>query len=141
MTPVPVIVEDFEASLTESLLLPALENAYAKAACSIKALVLTNPHNPLGRCYSKTVLEECLKFCTKHQLHLISDEVFALSTYESNENLVSSPFTSVLTLDAVKLGCDPSLAHVIWSTSKDFGLSGIRLVGFDPTFELQLPKD
>ena len=37
----------------------------------IKALLLCNPHNPLGRCYSKEVLEAYLTLCGKHGIHFI----------------------------------------------------------------------
>ena len=37
----------------------------------VKALLLCNPHNPLGRCYSKEVLEAYLKLCRKYGIHLI----------------------------------------------------------------------
>ena len=118
---------DFRESFTISLV-SALEKAYSSASCPIKALVLANPHNPLGRCYPKTALEECLRFCHRRKIHLISDEIFALSTFESPDLPEAIPFTSALSLDATALGCDPSLIHVVWSTSKDFGSAGIKFV-------------
>lgn len=127
MTPVQVTVPDFEESLTTSLV-AALEITYASASCPIKALVLANPHNPLGRCYSRTVLEECLRFCNTRGIHFVSDEVFALSTFECPDLPDATHFTSALSLDAAAVGCDPSRVHVIWSMSKDFGSSGIKLV-------------
>jgi aspartate/methionine/tyrosine aminotransferase len=125
--PIQVTIPNFEESLTTSLV-PALETTYAGASCPVKALVLANPHNPLGRCYSRAVLEECFKFCDARGIHLVSDEVFALSTFESPDLPDATPFTSALSLDPAALGCDPSRIHVIWSMSKDFGSSGIKLV-------------
>ncbi|KAH8100415.1 pyridoxal phosphate-dependent transferase [Cristinia sonorae] len=46
-----------------------------------RALLLSNPLNPLGRCYSKSALTKAAEFCEKHDLLLISDEVFALSMH------------------------------------------------------------
>jgi len=125
--PIQVTVPNFQESLTTTLV-AALETTYASASCPIKALVLANPHNPLGRCYPKAVLEECLKFCNSRGIHLVSDEVFALSTFECPDLPDATPFTSALSLDAAALSCDPSRLHVIWSMSKDFGSSGIKLV-------------
>ncbi|KAF6240568.1 hypothetical protein HO173_001238 [Letharia columbiana] len=111
-------------------LVTALEKTFASSSCTIKALILTNPHNPLGQCYPKPVLEECLRFCQRRNIHLISDEVFALSTF--NPSQVDLPetrhFVSMLAVDPTALDCDPGRVHVVWSMSKDFAAGGIKLV-------------
>ena len=111
-----------------SALIPALEDALKAASCPIKALLLSNPHNPLGRFYSKEPLQECLLFCQRHNLHLVSDEVFALSEFGCSDLKGSRSFVSALSLDASSLGCDPDRIHVIWSMSKDLAATGVRLV-------------
>lgn len=131
MTPVPVTIPDLQESLTMSLI-PALEEAYANASCPVKALVLANPHNPLGRCYSRSVLGACLQFCQARSIHFVSDEVFALSIFECPDLSTPTCFISALSLDAARLGCDPSRVHVVWSMSKDFSSSGIKVVRFLP---------
>ena len=122
-----VNVPSFCQTFTTSLL-PALNEAMANAACRIRALVLTNPHNPFGQCYPQELLEACLKFCQKYGIHLISDEVYALTSFSCAELSEPVPFISVLSLDARALGCDLSRIHTIWSISKDFGASGFRMV-------------
>ncbi|KAI0145168.1 putative 1-aminocyclopropane-1-carboxylate synthase [Xylariaceae sp. FL1272] len=93
---------------------------------SVRAMILCNPHNPLGRCYSRPTLERYLRFCQKYQIHLISDEVYALSTW-INEGAPHAPnFTSVLSINLHGI-VDPSLIHVLWGISKDFGSSGLRI--------------
>ncbi len=127
--PVPVIIPgDLESSLT-SALIPALEHAIANSTHPIKGLMLANPHNPLGQCYPRAVLEQCLRFCQEQKIHFISDEVFGLSVFSSPDLPNPVPFTSVMSLDTDKTGCELSRVHVIWSMSKDFGSSGLRLVG------------
>jgi len=37
----------------------------------VKGLLLCNPHNPLGRCYEKGVIEAYLRLCGKYDLHFI----------------------------------------------------------------------
>lgn len=41
----------------------------------VKTLILCNPHNPVGRVYTKDELLSLQRFCTKHNLLLISDEI------------------------------------------------------------------
>ena len=127
MTPIAVTLPQVESVLTEALI-AALEEAFQSAARPIKALVLTNPHNPLGLCYTPSVLELCLQFCQRHSIHFISDEIYALTSYKNTDIPTPVPFVSVLSLDVVALGVDRSRVHVIWSTSKDFGQSGVRMV-------------
>ena len=111
-------------------LLTALETAIEGVSASnpVKALLLTNPHNPLGICYPKWLIEDILRFCSSHNIHLISDEVYAMSTFDNGETAESEPFVSVLSLDLEELGVNASSVHVVWSLSKDFGQSGIRMV-------------
>ncbi|MCJ1401065.1 hypothetical protein MMC11_004277 [Xylographa trunciseda] len=124
--PVLVTVPTLGHVLTNALI-PALEDAYMSARCAVKALCLTNPHNPLGQCYPKDVIEGCLRFCKRHDIHFISDEVYALSSFPCVDVPHPVPFTSVLSLDVEGLGCDLSRVHMLWSTSKDFGQSGFRM--------------
>jgi aspartate/methionine/tyrosine aminotransferase len=114
-------------TFTEALI-PALTQALEKSVCPVRALVLTNPHNPLGQMYPKEVLQACVKFCQKHNIHYISDEVYALSILANPSEEHATPFVSALSLDLGALGCDAGRIHTIWSTSKDFGSSGIRMV-------------
>ena len=95
-----------------------LEAALAQADQKPKGVILCNPHNPLGQCYTKTALEATCKFCEKHNLHLISDEIYALSIYESVDVPNPVPFTSLLSLDLAAMGVNLARAHVIWSVSQ-----------------------
>lgn len=66
-----------------------------------------------------------MQLCQKHQIHLISDEVYALSVYADDDS--TSDFVSVLSIDPVPLGVDPALIHVLYGMSKDFAAAGLRL--------------
>ncbi|RYN43624.1 hypothetical protein AA0114_g10177 [Alternaria tenuissima] len=99
------------------------EKALMRAqACGIvvRGLLLCSPHNPLDRCYPREVLCALAALCAKHSLHLVSDEIYALSVWRE------SCFTSVLSLplDGVM---DPALVHVVWGISKDFCANGWRI--------------
>ena len=95
---------------------------------TVKGLMLCSPHNPLGRCYSRDALVAYLKLCEKYQIHLVSDEIYALSTWENKEDTAPPPipFTSILSID-IKDYINPALVHVLWGMSKDFGANGLRL--------------
>lgn len=41
----------------------------------IKAFILCNPHNPVGRVYTQEELEKVVEFCDENDLLLISDEI------------------------------------------------------------------
>ncbi|KAL7941309.1 pyridoxal phosphate-dependent transferase [Trichoderma barbatum] len=117
---------------------PLSENAVAKYEEALKAaeakgtkvagLVLCNPHNPLGRCYAKDVIIGLLKLCEKYKIHLISDEIYALSVWDNtvDTSVPLEPFTSCLSIDYTGI-VDPTRVHVIWGMSKDFGANGIRV--------------
>ncbi|KAB8225979.1 pyridoxal phosphate-dependent transferase [Aspergillus novoparasiticus] len=124
--PVGVVVPSLEDSFGPALL-SALEESYEKAPCPIRALVLANPHNPLGRPYSRSILEQCTAFCQRRNIHLVSDEVFALSSFASPDFTNPEPFVSCLSINPSRAGCDPQRIHVVWSMSKDLSASGVRL--------------
>ncbi|KNG84798.1 hypothetical protein ANOM_006713 [Aspergillus nomiae NRRL 13137] len=92
---------------------------------NIKALMICNPHNPLGRCYSRETLIGLLRLCASKGIHLISDEIYALSVYERHDR-ESETFTSIRAIDPTGI-IDPSQVHVLYGMSKDFGASGMRL--------------
>ncbi|KAF1955285.1 PLP-dependent transferase [Byssothecium circinans] len=95
----------------------------------VRALMLCNPHNPLGRCYSKETVIDLMKLCQKYELHFISDEIYALSVWKNTVDKLDTlptPFTSALSIDTAGI-IDPALVHVLWGFSKDFGANGIRL--------------
>lgn len=78
-----------------------------------------------GKCYPKKTLVKIAKFCQKHRLHLLSDEIYASSVFDSGEE-DATPFTSVLSIDSKDL-IDPELLHVTYGLSKDFGVAGLRV--------------
>jgi len=93
-----------------------LDAALEAAGRPVKALLYTNPDNPRGAVASRDELEAILRWTTDRGLHLVCDEVYALSVFGER------PFASVASLR-------PSLGdavHVVWAFSKDFAASGLR---------------
>lgn len=100
------------------------ESALENASIPIRAILVCNPHNPLGQCYPRETLQALLDFCRRRDLHYISDEVYALSAHQPPP-AGFSPFVSILQFVESQMS---ERTHVIYSLSKDFGCNGIRLV-------------
>ncbi|MFN4885771.1 MAG: pyridoxal phosphate-dependent aminotransferase [Bacteroidota bacterium] len=79
-----------------------------------RAVVICNPHNPLGFILNKKQLQEISTFCLEHNLILISDEVWSDILH------TTSQFTSALAINGTN-------TWVIYGFSKGFGMAGLRL--------------
>ncbi|EWC43814.1 hypothetical protein DRE_07323 [Drechslerella stenobrocha 248] len=93
----------------------------------VRAVILCNPHNPLGKCYTPEVIRAYAKFCNAHQIHFISDEIYALSIYSTPSNATAAPFTSVFSIPDLREIIAPHLVHVLHGMSKDFCANGLRM--------------
>ena len=71
----------------------------------------------LGRCYPRETLVALMRLCQKYQIHLLSDEIYALSVWSNPENPQTEGFTSVLEIDMEGL-ISADLVHVFWGLSK-----------------------
>ena len=58
-----------------------------------------------------------MRFCQKYQIHFLSDEIYALSTFESKDIRNPVPFTSLLSIDKTGI-IEPNLCHVMHGMSK-----------------------
>lgn len=102
----------------------ALQDA-EKRGTRVRALLLCHPHNPLGQCYPRESIIELMKLCSKYNLHLLSDEIYAMSVYEvPNKHAV--PFESVLAFDSSKY-INKDYLHVMYGMSKDLAAGGLRI--------------
>lgn len=113
-------------SLTQALnmdIVSTIRTAYETAADpkEIRAVVVTNPSNPLAQCYPREVIEAIMRFCEEKGLHYVSDEAYAPCQFGTG-----TPFISAL--EAGEGILDRSRIHVIWTASKAFGSSGVRIV-------------
>ncbi|KAK4531023.1 hypothetical protein CCYA_CCYA06G1880 [Cyanidiococcus yangmingshanensis] len=85
-----------------------------------RVLLLHSPGNPLGNILSRDELELAIDWCRSHEMHLVSDEAYALSVFRHH----AGRFLSVADVLAHKgLGND---VHIVWTFSKDFCMSGMR---------------
>ncbi|KAF8143663.1 pyridoxal phosphate-dependent transferase [Mycena galopus ATCC 62051] len=117
-------------SLSEDVL-PYLEAKLLESeriGLKIKAMLLPNPHNPIPQVVPKEVVMGYALLAQKYNIHLIVDEVYGLSTFQSAYPPAhNAKFESVLTYDLPAMGVDPSRVHVVAGPTKDFGASGLKL--------------
>jgi kynurenine aminotransferase len=92
-------MNDFEAAITERT----------------KMVVINSPHNPIGKVFSKEELQAIGDICVKHNIIILSDEVY--------DRLYYVPFTRVATLS-------PEIARLtltVGSAGKNFYATGWRV--------------
>ncbi|KAJ8611287.1 hypothetical protein CTAYLR_004159 [Chrysophaeum taylorii] len=119
----------------------ALEDAYRRAwrthGRPPRALLVTNPHNPLGRIATVDELRGVVEWCDAknadgNDLDLVSDEIYALSCFANEKALLhdapplgATKFVSLA--NVVNGDLATHRAHIVWGLSKDFGVSGFRV--------------
>jgi len=96
-----------------SLDLDGLERAFAAGA---RALLLCNPHNPLGLVHSRAVLEHVASLAARYGVTVVSDEIHGALVADT------AAFTPFLTVS------DDAREHgvVVTSASKAFNLAGLK---------------
>ncbi|KAF7820708.1 putative aminotransferase ACS12 [Senna tora] len=101
----------------------ALEQAYSQArkrGVKVRGILLCNPSNPVGNLLSQDTLYGLLDFAQEKNIHIISDELYAGSTYGS-EKFVS--LAEILDSEYI----DKSRVHIIYGLSKDLALPAFRV--------------
>lgn len=111
--------------------LRGFEPALLECGVRVRAVLVCNPNNPVGRCYDRAALLEYGRFAARHGLHLVFDEIYSLSTFSTSDCTTPQRFISALSIDwAAEAGLHPGSVHVLTSASKDFGINGFRLGTF-----------
>lgn len=91
---------------------------------NVKGLILTNPSNPLGTVLNRHTLRDILAFVTEKNIHLVSDEIYAATVFNTPD------FTSVAEIISEmeqENYVNKDLIHIIYSLSKDLGIPGFRI--------------
>ncbi|EXK27166.1 hypothetical protein FOMG_16238 [Fusarium oxysporum f. sp. melonis 26406] len=132
VTTVPVsistISDPFEAECLPELMRlvqSAVDEAKRTRRVNCRVLFLTNPANPQGRCYSLLTLRALAIWCRNNAMHLVADEIYALSTFGTESDKVGSTFSSVLSIP-----CDEATQqhiHCLYGVSEDFNMGGLRM--------------
>ena len=138
----PLLLEGTKYTIDFSL----LENLAKRP--EVKAIVLCNPHNPVGRVWTKEELTHLGKICIDHNVLVISDEIhfdfafpghvhtsFASISPEFSEHSVvlasaSKSFNLAGIQNAYAVIQNPSLAQKYEATRKHLGLEQPNALGY-----------
>ncbi|MBN2348434.1 MAG: pyridoxal phosphate-dependent aminotransferase [Bacteroidales bacterium] len=114
-TATDVEVVPITSRMENGFALPPIEEFEKKITPRTKAIIICNPNNPTGYIYSRKELEQLRDLVVKHDLFLLSDEVYRELCYDGYK------FTSIMELDGID-------EHVILidSVSKRYSATGLR---------------
>ena len=77
------------------------------------------------RNFPREVIIEFLKFASKNKIHILFDEIYALSVFDHaltgrarEEQPDHTPFISVLSIPNIEQYCEKELVHVAYGMSK-----------------------
>ena len=110
----PVIVEDISSTLH---LMCSVESICKSITRKTKAIILNTPCNPTGRIYNTDFIDEIAKLALKHDLVVITDEVYSCLMYDSKRRV-----KSIATLPEMQ-----KRTIYINSLSKEFCMTGWRI--------------
>jgi aspartate/methionine/tyrosine aminotransferase len=82
-----------------------------------KLISICNPHNPVGRVYSKEILKKISEIAAAHDLWVMSDEIWSDIVYDKKEfNTYSSVSEEA-----------KNKSFTVFGFSKSFGIAGLRI--------------
>lgn len=107
----PVVLDTFEEEGFE-ININRLENLINERT---KAVIINTPNNPTGNCLSYDNLKRVAEIAKKHDILIISDEIYGSYSYQE-------PFESMISIEGMK-----ERSIIINSFSKDFTMTGWRV--------------
>ena len=108
---VPVV-----STIKDNFSLPPIEDFEKLITKKTKAILICNPNNPTGYIYSKEEIKKLVKIVKKHDLFLISDEVYREFTYDGDSHY------SIMEESSIEQN-----AIMIDSVSKRYSMCGARI--------------
>lgn len=111
-----VVIKPVFSSIETDFALPPMAELERQITPRTKAILICNPNNPTGYLYSQQELEQLREIILKHDLYLLSDEVYREFCYDT------TPHFSALNLQ----GAEQNVV-MIDSVSKRYSMCGVRL--------------
>ncbi|MHA3047017.1 pyridoxal phosphate-dependent aminotransferase [Riemerella anatipestifer] len=106
------------SSIETGFALPSIEEFEKKITDKTRAILICNPGNPTGYLYTKEELKRLAEIALKHDIVVISDEVYREYVYDGEKQ------TSMLEFPELAENC-----IIIDSESKRYSMCGVR-IGF-----------
>lgn len=100
--------------LPERGFLPSIEQLERLVRPKTRLIIVNSPSNPLGSVFPEQVLRELLDFAVRHDLWVLSDEVYEYFSYEGRH-------VSLAALDTT------DRVFSVFSLSKTYAMTGIRI--------------
>ena len=111
-----VKIKPIRSTIDNDFALPPMEEFEKHIGPKTRAVLICNPNNPTGYVYTKQELEKLAEIVKKHNLYLITDEVYREFCYDGVEHF------SAMNLKGIEqnvIMCD--------SVSKRYSMCGVRL--------------
>lgn len=99
---------------SENNFYPTAEQIEKAITPATKALMLCSPSNPTGRIIPKDELEKIAKVVKKHQIWVISDEVYSELVFDDNKHTSIASFPGMKDYSIVLNGFSKSFAMTGW---------------------------
>ncbi len=113
-----VNVVSVPSSIDTGFALPPMAELEAKITDKTKAILICNPGNPTGYLYTREELQQLAEIALKHDIVIISDEVYREYVYDGKQQI------SMLEFPELENHC-----IIIDSESKRYSMCGVR-IGF-----------
>lgn len=111
-----VIVKPIVSCIDNGFALPPMEEFEKLITPKTKAIMICNPNNPTGYLYSEQELQSLRDIVKKHDLYLLSDEVYREFCYDGNEHF------SAMNLEGIE-----NNVILLDSVSKRYSACGVRI--------------
>jgi aspartate aminotransferase len=111
-----VVIKPITTRIESGFSMPLMKEFEDMITPATKAILLCNPNNPTGYLYSQSELKQLGDIVARHNLFLISDEVYREFCYDGFD------FHSCMELEGIK-----DNVILIDSTSKRYSMCGIRV--------------
>lgn len=112
-----VTLVPIRTSIADGFHLPAASVIEAKITTRTRGILICSPNNPTGTVYRKEEMDMLVSLAKKHELFLLSDEVYREYAYDGKKQI--SLLSYMLEI--------PRQAIVLDSMSKRYNLCGVRL--------------
>lgn len=114
-----VVIKPVRSSIENDFALPPMEEFERHITPATRAIMICNPNNPTGYVYSREELEKLAEIVKKHDLFLISDEVYREFCYDGVKH------HSAMNLRGIEQN-----VVMVDSASKRYSMCGLRIGAF-----------